>query len=187
MKSVICSSSVAPPAPRDSASRALRWESAAIWRAPSSTVLAHVGQLPMALVAALRLPQGVLGPGHVEDVVDDLEQDAQLGREGTEVRQSSGGPPAPLVRSSTHSTDAAISRPVLSSCRRRRLDLAVGHEAADVDVLAADHPVDAGGGGELGGGREQLRRLGLLLRAAGGGTPRRRGRRRRGSRRPRRT
>ena len=44
----------------------------------------------MALVTALRLPQGVLGPGHVEDVVDDLEEDPELRREGTEVSQSSG-------------------------------------------------------------------------------------------------
>ena len=32
----------------------------------------------MALVAALRLAQRCVGAGHVEDVVDDLEQDAEL-------------------------------------------------------------------------------------------------------------
>ena len=56
---------------------------------PVDTVLAHVGQLPMALVAALRLPEGILSARHVEDVVDDLEEDPKLGREGTEARQSS--------------------------------------------------------------------------------------------------
>ena len=58
----------------------------------------------------------------------------------------------------------------------------------DVDVLAADHPVDAGRGGEL-ARRRRARASGspALVRRARGGTPRRRARRRRGSRRPRRT
>ena len=37
-----------------------------------------VRALAMALVAALRLAQRCVGAGHVEDVVDDLEQDAEL-------------------------------------------------------------------------------------------------------------
>ena len=39
---------------------------------------AHVCALPVALVRPLRLPERFLVPGHVEDVVDDLEEDAQL-------------------------------------------------------------------------------------------------------------
>ena len=76
MKSVICSSSAAAARPR----QRLAGVAVGVGRHPAravDTVLAHVGQLPMALVAALRLSQRVLGPGHVEDVVDDLEEDAQ--------------------------------------------------------------------------------------------------------------
>ena len=89
MKSVMCSSSAAPPA----RSEVLPGVAVGVGGHPAravDTVLAHVGQLPMALVTALRLPQGVLGTGHVEDVVDDLEQDPQLRRKGTEASQSSG-------------------------------------------------------------------------------------------------
>src|SRR5439155_21714724 len=39
---------------------------------------AHVGELSVTLVAAMRLSQLFVASGHVEDVVDDLEQDAQL-------------------------------------------------------------------------------------------------------------
>ena len=46
--------------------------------------LAHVGPLPVALVAALWLSECVVGAGHVEYVVDDLEQHTQLGREAAE-------------------------------------------------------------------------------------------------------
>src|SRR3954467_15414487 len=42
--------------------------------------LGDVRALAVTLVAALRLAEVVSGPGDVEDVVDDLEQDAQLGR-----------------------------------------------------------------------------------------------------------
>src|SRR5512132_2501913 len=43
--------------------------------------VADVGRLAQALVAAARLAQGDLGAGDVEDVVDDLEEHAKLGRE----------------------------------------------------------------------------------------------------------
>ena len=87
MKSVICSSSSAPPG------RRLRERRAGVAvrlarpcsRAPVEPELAHVGQLAVALVAAPRLAQGVIGARHVEDVVDDLEQHAQLGRERAEL------------------------------------------------------------------------------------------------------
>jgi hypothetical protein len=38
----------------------------------------------VAFVAAVRLAQGSLRPRHVEDVVDDLEEDPEFGREGAE-------------------------------------------------------------------------------------------------------
>ena len=86
MKSVICSSSGGSvrrrPAERVAgvAVRLLRHPAR-----PLEAVLADVGELAVALVAALRLAQRVLGARHVEDVVDDLEEDPELGREGTEV------------------------------------------------------------------------------------------------------
>ena len=91
MKSVICSSSSAPPGAAWASARArvaVRF-GGQVARAVQS-VLGHVGHLPVALVAASRLAQGVIGAGDVEDVVDDLEQDAQLRREVAEVRQSRG-------------------------------------------------------------------------------------------------
>jgi len=41
-------------------------------------------------VASLRLAERDVRAGDVEDVVDDLEQDPELGGERTEVRQCSG-------------------------------------------------------------------------------------------------
>src|SRR5215207_1358188 len=43
--------------------------------------LADVGALAQSLVAAVRLAEGHVGARHVEDVVDDLEEHAELGGE----------------------------------------------------------------------------------------------------------
>ena len=87
MKSVICSSSAVAPRPvaaraRLDARRAVRLGGQAA-RAVEP-VLRHVRQLAVALVRAPRLAQVGVRPGHVEDVVDDLEQHAQLSCERTE-------------------------------------------------------------------------------------------------------
>ena len=93
---------------------------------PVGTVLAHVGQLPMAFVAALRLPEGILGACHVEDVVDDLKRTPSSAR-GTEARQS--GWSLSAIRRRTHSTDAAISRPVLKLVQAAQADVHVQHQS----------------------------------------------------------
>ena len=79
MKSVICSSSSAPSgAARSSAARALRCDSAAMRPGPVEPVAAHVGHLAVPLIAPLRLAERDVRAGHVEDVVDDLEEDPEL-------------------------------------------------------------------------------------------------------------
>ena len=70
--------------------------------------------------------------------------------------------PAP-ARSSTHTTDAPISRPVFSSCRRRRLGTR-RRPAGDVEVLAADHARDARRGGQLGDRGQEAGRVAGLAR-----------------------
>ena len=88
MKSVICSSSGRPrslPPARRLGERGARG-AMRVCRELLRSVdpeLAHVGPLAMTLVAAPRLAERGVRPGHVEDVVDDLKQHAQLGREAT--------------------------------------------------------------------------------------------------------
>ena len=91
MKSVMCSSSVgaARGGLRQRVARVAVRFGGHVAR-PVESVLGHVGHLPVPLVAALRLPQGVVRAGHVEDVVDDLEEHAQLRSEVAEVRQCRG-------------------------------------------------------------------------------------------------
>src|SRR6185436_17216186 len=116
----------------------------------------------MALVAPSRLPQGVVRAGHVEDVVDDLEQDAQLRREVAELRQS-----RPFARTlheeqyALHGrADQAAGLELVQAAQARG---ALRDESPDVDVLAPDHAVDAGGGGELADGLEEVGGLAGLL------------------------
>ncbi len=59
---------------------------------------------------------------------------------------------------------AAISRPVLSSCRWRSPPAPSASRAGDVQVLPADHPLHAGCGSQLTCGGEQVGRLRLLAR-----------------------
>src|SRR5712691_7037246 len=115
--------------------------------------LAHVRALPVALVASPRLAEGVVRSRDVEDVVHDLEQHSQLRGEFAV---------------------GDCGRSLLSGeqeyARDRRADQAPGLELVeaaqavragrsglrDVDVLAADHPLDAGGGRELARRREDV-------------------------------
>ena len=71
----------------------------------------------MALVGAARLADLGLVAGHVEDVVDDLEHDAELRREAP-VRDC-GRSAQPLQGQHARRPSAAISAPVFSSCRWR--------------------------------------------------------------------
>ena len=90
MKSVICSSSrgAAGGAPRSSDRRALACESRGELSRAVEPELGDVGPLPVPLVAALRLAERRVGSGHVEDVVDDLEEDAELAGEAREMQSS---------------------------------------------------------------------------------------------------
>ena len=87
MKSVICSSSAVAPrrrrGQRERRSRCAVRLGGQVARAVEPE-LAHVRPLAVALVGAPRLAEVGVGPGHVEDVVDDLEEHAQLGCERTE-------------------------------------------------------------------------------------------------------
>ena len=82
MKSVIVGQVVrsAGAAPRQCLAGPAMGGSAASSRAPSSPNAADVGELAVSLVAALRLAELLVGAGHVEDVVDDLEEHAELAR-----------------------------------------------------------------------------------------------------------
>ena len=155
--------------------------------APSSTELGHVGPLSEPLVAPLLLAKRLVRAGHVEDVVDDLEQHAQLAGELVEVRDC-GRLRRFRRASSTQSMLAPISLPVLSSCSLRRPAAPAAARSRHVEVLTADHSLHPGRRGQLAGrGRRTLRRLAPLL---GQQEPERLGvesRRRPGSRRPRRT
>src|SRR5215212_12236861 len=51
---------------------------------PDEPEEAHVRELPMTFVRSLRLSERRLLPGHVENVVDDLEEHAQLRSEPAE-------------------------------------------------------------------------------------------------------
>src|SRR5919202_4910104 len=129
---------------------------------PLQPVPADVGGLAVALVAAPRLAQGVLRPRHVEDVVDDLEEEPELGREGTEVSECSPrGLPSTEKQYAFHGRADESAR--LELVRPAEARGARGYEVADVDVLAADHAVDARGRGQLADRGEDVGRLALLL------------------------
>ncbi len=197
MKSAIPSSSAVPRrrCRRRSARRARRLRPAPARRAvrlrrqlPGAIdpELAHVRALPVTLIAASWLSQCIIGAGHVEYVVDDLEEHAQLGGEAAErrclrIRLRS---PTTVVRTApTRRSDVRSSARAGGAARARP----AGASALDVGVLAADHPVDAGRRRQLGGRRQHALAAASAGGSAGGGRPPRRARRRRGSRRPRRT
>ena len=109
----------------------------------------------------------------VEDVVDDLEEQPELGAERA--------PRRPARASGTRATQSASADRRLEEAARlqpvqRRL---VGRGAGDVEVLAADHP-------ERRAARARARRAACRTTSRAG-TPRRGARRPRGCRRPRRT
>ena len=46
---------------------------------PVESELAHVGALPVSFIAAMWLAERLVGPRHVQHVVDDLEEQAEFG------------------------------------------------------------------------------------------------------------
>ena len=99
--------------------------------------------------------------GHVEDVVNDLEEHAQFACKGAEVRNcrrffSSGEEQYAFDAR----RDQSAGLKFVQAAQSRR---PVGRGLGDVDVLASHHALNARGGGELTGRRQQPRRLGVLL------------------------
>ena len=99
------------PSASASAARASRVRLPGQLSRPLESEHAHVGRLSMALVGAARLPELRLVSRHVEDVVDDLEHHAKLGREAP-VRDCGRSRPVPSS-ARIAPTDAAISAPGL--------------------------------------------------------------------------
>ena len=107
----------------------------------------------MPLIASARLAELLVGAGHVEDVVDDLEQDTQLIGE-TAVRNCLSF--RHLAKNQDHAHAGGDQAAGLE-----RVQLGVGRGlpvapsplaaaiAGDVDVLAADHSADPGRGDQL--------------------------------------
>ena len=114
--------------------------------------LAHVCALAVTLIAASRLSERIVGAGHVEDVVDDLEQHAQLGGETAErdCRRSIRRSLPTVVRTAPTRRSDGPSSARAGAAAVRRPGRRVG---ADVGVLPAHHPVHAGRRRQLGGRR----------------------------------
>ena len=110
----------------------------------------------MALVGAAWLAQLLVAAGHVEDVVDDLKEDARArrrsaGRVGRGLAQAGRAPaPAPTL--------AAIRRPVFSECSSRRVAASVPPPVTSTywPPTIPSTPVAAG---DLADRREHPRRL----------------------------
>jgi hypothetical protein len=121
--------------------------------------VADVGALAHPLVAAGGLAQRRVGAGHVEDVVDDLKEDAELGGEAP--------PRGRLGLVHAGQQEYADHRGADQAARLQRVQapqlLGRLPHPGDVQVLPADHPVDPGGAGQLAGGREHERGLAGLL------------------------
>ncbi len=165
MKSVICSSSLVSDPARPASARAAsarRRHSAARSRAPVEPELAHVGALAQPLVAALVLAERLLGPGHIENVVHDLEKHPELPSKDAEARHSgrlldTGQQQHALDARCDQASGLQLVQPAQPGRAGRR-------RPGDIDVLARDHPLGPGRVRELAGGGEQPRRLRLLPR-----------------------
>jgi hypothetical protein len=112
----------------------------------------------MAFVGAARLSDLSLVPGHVEDVVDDLEDDSELGREAPE--RHCGRSAQAFERK--HGADRRRDQGArLELVQVAKLDPRI---ARHVEVLAADHPPHAGGVDDLADRGEHVGRFAALLR-----------------------
>src|SRR3954468_4866410 len=121
--------------------------------------VADVRGLAHPLVAAARLAQRGVRAGDVEDVVDDLKEDAELGGE------AAPGDRLGLVHAGQEQYadhGGADQAPGLQRVQAAQLLGRLPHPG-HVEVLPTDHPVHAGGGGQLAGGGEHQRGLAGLL------------------------
>jgi hypothetical protein len=107
----------------------------------------------------VRLPQLLVRAGHVEDVVDDLKQDAELVSEAPVGRHRRLVEPGEAERHHDARGDQAAG---LQGMKLPQVVLARLARDGDVPVLAADHPGDPGRAHELRQGGEHVRRLALL-------------------------
>ncbi len=121
---------------------AVAWRPGREFSGAVEPVLGDVGALAVTLVAALWLAESLVGTRHVQDVVDDLEQNAELAGEAAPSDGVSSLARARPRAAARTMTDAPIRRPVLSSCRRAQV-VGVSLMPGNVEVLAADHAVDA--------------------------------------------
>ena len=142
MKSVICSRSRGSPLDLGERLVRLRVRLGGQLAGALESEQADVGELAMSLIAAPRLAELLVAAGDVEDVVDDLEQDAELVGEAP-IRNCVSVRPARPGSAATP-TLAAIRRPVFSPWSWRRRSASSSATRRHVHVLAADHAVDAG-------------------------------------------
>ena len=143
MKSVISSRSRRRRqrgAPTSSAPRARACDSPASSRASLEAEDAHVRALAEPLVRAARLARLLLRAGHVEDVVHDLEQHAELAGEAAQRRWARSGAPSSSGATATLARDQPPGLELVHVPQAVRIEL---RRAGDVDVLAADHAADA--------------------------------------------
>jgi hypothetical protein len=129
---------------------------------PIEPELGHVRALAQALVSPLLLAELLARTGHVEDVIDDLEQHAKLGCERPEQRD-------PLVVAGRVEQQHALDRgadqaPGLQLVQPPQAVGAIGRGARDVDVLAPDHALHPGRRGQPRGGRDEVGGIGRLAR-----------------------
>ncbi len=161
MKSVICSSSAGC-----GGSAACKQARALVrligqLTSPIESEFGHVGALAQPFVAPLLLAKRRFGSGHVEDVVDDLEEDAQLARKCAVLvncRRS------PITGYQEYAFDARPNQaPGLQFVQVTQALGAGRDRLGDIHELTADHAVHAGRRGELAGGGQELAGFGCLL------------------------
>src|SRR5215218_8855772 len=101
---------------------------------------ADVGDLSMSLIAAVRLPELLVRAGDVVDVVNVLEEDALLTREAAISNCLRFALSPDDQRDLDARRDQAARLELVQTPQTVRVELRLG----DIDVLAADHPRDAG-------------------------------------------
>src|SRR5204863_6862805 len=118
----------------------------------------------VARIRAAGLAERVVGARRVEDVVDDLKQHPQLGGEVAKVGCRRGPHTSYQQYALYRRADQPAGLQLVGAPDGvGGVSVAVG-DARDVEVLAADHPVDPRRGGELADGGEDVRGLAGLLR-----------------------
>src|SRR4051812_42575194 len=99
---------------------------------------ADIRELPVSFVAAVRLSELLVAARHIEDVVHDLEQNAELLRESA-VRNCLRFAQASQRQHHAHAgCDQAARLQRMQAAEPVGVPVALG----DIDVLAADHAVD---------------------------------------------